>query len=240
MKKLLLILILSFYFNGISHSIDVPIIKSGSFVELKSRGGKTNDYTITFFDNNKCTYSYWDLWTTTYEDCYWKQEGPNVEIRMGKGGMLGRFSGGNYIDYFVTTALSNQWSGFLNNYTHIWKDCISKEERERLAEQKRIAEEKKWQDEYQKDLEKRTKEYENSLKNNNSKLYKTNSGRAEALNLLSFKTSTALNGFLGGIIGLIFGIGIYSILDKKRKKKVNDKVFFGVFFFLGWILVKLF
>ena len=94
--------------------------------------------------------------------------------------------------------------------------------------------------EYQKDLEKRTKEYENSLKNNNSKLYKTNSGRAEALNLLSFKTSTALNGFMGGIIGLIFGIGIYSILDKIRKKKVNDKVFFGVFFFLGWILVKLF
>ena len=174
MKKLFLILILSFYLNGISHSIDVPIIKSGSFVELESRGGKTNDYTIKFFDNNKCTYSYWDLWTTTKEDCSWKQEGPNVEIRMGKGGMLGRFSGGNYISYFVTTAGSYEWSGFLENYTHIWKNWISEEEKERLAEQKRIAEEKKRQDEYQKNLQKKVEEYEKQKKlDDQNKINKT-------------------------------------------------------------------
>ena len=219
-------------------AIDVPIIKPGSFIELESFQSRDRDYTIQFFENNKCSYSYWDLWTTTSTNCSWQQEGPEVTIQIGKGGFKGNFSGGNYPSYLKVYAGTFEYTGFLKNYTHIWKDWKSPEERElekkRLAEQERLrklAEERELE-------KKRLAEIER-----NKNLYSTNStnqsgGREYAKQVASYKAGVAMKGFLGGLIGLAIGFGLYSIMDRKIKNKLNDKFFLGAAFFIGWIITK--
>jgi len=91
------------------------------------------------------------------------------------------------------------------------------EQKKRLAEQKKIAE----------------------VNTNNGQSKSNSSGRERAKQAMSYKGEVAMKGFLGGLIGMAIGFGLYSIMDRKIKKKINDKYFLGAAFFVGWILSKL-
>jgi len=73
---------------------------------------------------------------------------------------------------------------------------------------------------------------------NNTKSNSNSSGRERAKQVMSHKGGEAIQGFLGGLIGLALGFGLYSVMDRKIKKKLNDKYFLGAAFFIGWILSK--
>ena len=232
MKKLFsLILVLGLLWGADSQAIDVPIIKPGSFVELDSYQRRGKNYTVQFFDNNKCSYSYWDLWTTTQTDCDWRQEGPEVQIRMGKGGMAGRFSGSDYLTLYSGTY---EYSGFLKNYTHVWKDWKSPEERKRIADEKRrIEDERLAKLEQERLAQLREKNKQNESNKNSS------SGRERAITVAKEKFSNLpLAIILAGVFGVI-GTLIASDINKRRIKKINPMLFGMIGAIIGLVLANL-
>ncbi len=96
--------------------------------------------------------------------------------------------------------------------------------------------------EYEKEMQRQAREYEERKRlaeaNNNTKSNSNLSGRERAKQVASYKAGGALKGFLGGLIGLAIGFGLYSIMDRKIKNKLNDKFFLGAAFFIGWIITK--
>ena len=122
------------------------------------------------------------------------------------------------------------------------EDILNEQRRKKEIELARKKAEEKKRQEYQKELQRKVEEYEQkrlaeaNKKNNQSNF--NSSGREKAKQVMSFKSETAMKGFVGGLIGMAFGFGLYSIMDRKIKKKINDKFFFGAAFFIGWILTK--
>jgi len=74
-------------------------------------------------------------------------------------------------------------------------------------------------------------------KNNTQPSYNSTS-KERVKQVVSYKGGVAMKGFLGGLIGMALGFGLYSIMDRKIKKKINDKYFLGGAFFIGWIISK--
>ena len=107
------------------------------------------------------------------------------------------------------------------------------EKRKREAE-KRLAEQRKR--EAEKRLAEQKKLAEANKKNSPSK--SNSSGKERAKQAMSYRGGVAMKGFLGGLIGMALGFGLYSIMDRKIKKKINDKYFLGAAFFIGWIISK--
>ena len=91
-------------------------------------------------------------------------------------------------------------------------------------------------------MQREAREYEERKRlaeaNNNTKSNSNLSGRERAKQVASYKAGGALKGFLGGLIGLAIGFGLYSIMDRKIKSNLNDKFFLGAAFFIGWIITK--
>ena len=133
------------------------------------------------------------------------------------------------------------WSSLYDNEQKV-EDVLNAQKRKKeieLAKQK--AEEKKRQ-EYQKELQRKAKEYEQKrlaeANKNNTQSNSNSSNSQRAKQILSNKGGVAMKGFLGGLIGMAIGFGLYSIMDRKIKKKINDKYFLGAAFFVGWMLSK--
>ena len=109
-------------------------------------------------------------------------------------------------------------------------------ERKRIEAEKRKREAEKKLAEQQKRLAEQKKLAEANINNSQSK--SNSSGREKSKQAMSYKGGVAMKGFLGGLIGMAIGFGLYSIIDRKIKKKINDKYFLGAAFFIGWILSK--
>ena len=107
------------------------------------------------------------------------------------------------------------------------------EKRKREAE-KRLAEQRK------REAEKRLAEQKKLAESNknNAQSNTKSASREKAKKIMLYKGESAINGFLGGLIGMALGFGLYSIMDRKTKKKINDKYFLGAAFFIGWIISK--
>ena len=107
------------------------------------------------------------------------------------------------------------------------------EKRKREAE-KRLAEQRK------REAEKRLAEQKKLAESNknNAQSNTKSASREKAKKIMLYKGESAINGFLGGLIGMAIGFGLYSIMDRKTKKKINDKYFLGAAFFIGWIISK--
>jgi hypothetical protein len=89
-------------------------------------------------------------------------------------------------------------------------------------------------------MQRQAREYEERkrLAELNNKTNSSSSGRERAKQVMSYKGGVAMKGFLGGLVGLAIGFGLYSIMDRKIKRKLNDKFFLGAAFFIGWIITK--
>ena len=173
MKKLSWIVVLGLLLSGNAYAGQKIIYLGGS--SWKMDDGKDKDF--TFSEGGSCEYSYINLWRSTYKDCQWQQEGPKVKIVINKGYYIidGYISGQNFKGRTISKSHgTGTIRGYVTYHEKVYKNWISKEERERLAEQKRIAEEKKRQDEYQKNLQKKVAEYEKQKKlDNQNKINKT-------------------------------------------------------------------
>ena len=202
-----------------------------------SESGKK--YTYHFYEGGKCQVTWVDWWTYTDNNCLWKQEGPKLEIIYGK---KRERSLSGYIkdDYFKgrynhTGGYTGIFSGSVDYYEKVYTDWVSPEEQKRIAEEKKRLE-------YEKEMQREAREYEERKRlaeaNNNTKSNSNLSGRERAKQVASYKAGGALKGFLGGLIGLAIGFGLYSIMDRKIKNKLNDKFFLGAAFFIGWIITK--
>jgi len=118
------------------------------------------------------------------------------------------------------------------------QDVLNKQKQIELAKkreaEKRLAKQRKR--EAEKRLAEQKKLAEANKKNSPSK--SNSSGKERAKQAMSYKGGVAMKGFLGGLIGMALGFGLYSIMDRKIKKKINDKYFLGGAFFIGWIISK--
>lgn len=243
-KKLIInffqIIFLSLLLNNVSYAGQKIIYLGESIWDLKTPDWKR--YTAFYFRENGTCHLSWSegIWGNKSEkNCRWSQEGPEIQISYGKN--LETFVNG-YInkDYFrgkikYNNGYATTISGFVEHYEKVYKNWISPEEQKRIDEEKRRIE-------YQKELQRKAKEYEKKrlaeAKKNNTQSNSNSSGRDRAKQVASYKGEVAMKGFMSGLIGLAIGFGIYSIMDRKIKKKINDKYFLGAAFFIGWILSK--
>jgi len=234
MKKLLMIIVLGLMWSELVYAGQKIIYLGGS--SWKMDDGKDKDF--TFFQDGSCEYSYINLWRSTYKDCQWQQEGPKVKIIINKGYYIidGYISGQNFKGRSLSKSHgTGDIRGYVTFYEKVYKNWISPEEQKRIAEEKKRLE-------YEKEMQRQAREYEERKRlaeaNNNTKSNSNSSGRERAKQVASYKAGGAMKGFLGGLIGLAIGFGLYSIMDRKIKNKLNDKFFLGAAFFIGWIITK--
>lgn len=202
----------------------------------KMDDGRDKDF--TFNEGGSCEYSYVNLWRSTYKDCQWQQEGPKVKIIINKGHYIidGYISGQNFKGRTISKSHgTGAMRGYVTYHEKVYKNWVSPEEKLRIAAEKK-------RQEQQKELQRKAKEYEQKklaeANKKNNQLNSSSSGREKAKQSMMFKGGTAFKGFLGGLIGMAIGFGLYSIMDRKIKKKLNDKFFIGAAFFIGWLLTK--
>jgi hypothetical protein len=232
MKKLLAIVVLGLLWSELVYAGQKIIYLGGS--SWKMNDGKDKDF--TFFQDGSCENSYINLWRSTYKDCQWQQEGPKVKIIINKGYYIidGYISGQNFKGRTLSKSHgTGDIRGYVTFYEKVYKNWISPEEQKRIAEEKKRLE-------YEKEMQRQAREYEERkrLAELNNKTNSSSSGRERAKQVMSYKGGVAMKGFLGGLVGLAIGFGLYSIMDRKIKRKLNDKFFLGAAFFIGWIITK--
>ena len=243
MKKLLGIIVLGLLLSGNICLAGQKIIYLGDSTLKLSRADSSKYVTYNFYENGTCQVSWVDWWTYTENNCRWEQEGPKIKINWGKkweinvNGYLkddwfkGRIQFGNG----YTTTLS----GLFDYYSKVYKNWISPEEKQRIADEKK-------RQERQKELQRKANEKKRlaeekkivEANKNNAQSNTKSASREKAKKIMLYKGESAINGFLGGLIGMALGFGLYSIMDRKTKKKINDKYFLGAAFFIGWIISK--
>ena len=238
MKKILGILVLGLLLSGNAYAGQKIIYLGGSSWKLDD--GKDKDF--TFSEGGSCEYSYINLWRSTYKDCQWQQEGPKVKIIINKGHYIidGYISGQNFKGRTISKSHgTGTIRGYVTYHEKVYKNWISQEEKLRIAEEKK-------RQERQKELQRKANEKKRLAEqkklaeaNKNNTQSNSNSTRKERVKqVASYKGGVAMKGFLGGLIGMALGFGLYSIMDRKIKKKINDKYFLGAAFFIGWIISK--
>ena len=244
MKKLLGIIVLGLLLSGNAYAGQKVIFLGDSTLRLK--GTESNKYlTYNFYENGSCQVTWVDWWTYTENNCRWEQEGPKIKINWGKKWEIN--IKGYLIDEYFKGRLQNAngytttLSGHFNYYSKVYKNWISPEEKQRIADEKK-------KQERQKELERKAKEYEKKrlaeqkklaeANKNNTQSNSNSTSKERVKQVASYKGGVAMKGFLGGLIGMALGFGLYSIMDRKIKKKINDKYFLGGAFFIGWIISK--
>ena len=238
MKKILGIIVLGLLLSGNAYAGQKIIYLGGSSWKLDD--GKDKDF--TFSEGGSCEYSYINLWRSTYKDCQWQQEGPKVKIIINKGHYIidGYISGQNFKGRTISKSHgTGTIRGYVTYHEKVYKNWISQEEKLRIAEEKKRQERQKELQRKANEKKRLTEQKKLAEANKNNTQSNSNSTSKERVKqVASYKGGVAMKGFLGGLIGMALGFGLYSIMDRKIKKKINDKYFLGGAFFIGWIISK--
>ena len=145
-------MVLGLLLSGNAYAGQKIIYLGGS--SWKMDDGKNKDF--TFFEGGSCEYSYINLWRSTYKDCQWQQEGPKVKIIINNGYYIidGYISGQNFKGRTISKSHgTGTIRGYVEYHEKVYKNWISPEEKQRIADEKK-------RQERQKELERKAKEYE--------------------------------------------------------------------------------